>query len=116
MPVGKEGVHCVSPLPLLVVLPLVVRPLCELSWLVLGLLVSVLYHFSKLLRFDFINSCIGIAGKAYFMHSPWILLCLGREFPFLMTLLLVRQPGNGTLQVVIFVGDLIMHIVYFLVE
>ena len=25
MPVGKEGVHCVSPLPLLVVLPLVVR-------------------------------------------------------------------------------------------
>ena len=27
MPVGKEGVHCVLPLPLLVVLPLVVQPL-----------------------------------------------------------------------------------------
>ena len=50
------------------------------------------------------------------MHSPWVLLCLGREFPLFRTLLLVRQPGNGTLQVVIFVGDLRMHIVYFLVE
>ena len=47
------------------------------------------------------------------MHSPWVLLCLGREFPLFRTLLLVRQPGNGTLQVVIFVGDLRMHIVYF---
>ena len=27
-----------------------------------------------------------------------------------------RQPGNGTFQVVIFVGDLRMHTVYFLVE
>ena len=50
------------------------------------------------------------------MHSPRVLLCLGREFPLFRTLLLVRQPGNGTLQVFIFVGDLIMHIVYFLVE
>ena len=50
------------------------------------------------------------------MHSPRVLLCLGREFPLSRTLLLVRQPGNGTLQVFIFVGDLIMHIVYFLVE
>ena len=45
------------------------------------------------------------------MHSPRVLLCLGREFPFFRTLLLVRQPGNGTLQVVIFVGDLRMHVV-----
>ena len=66
--------------------------------------------------FNFINSCIEITGRAYFMHSPRILLCLGREFPFFRTLLLVRQLGNGTLQVVIFFGDLIMHIVYFLVE
>ena len=50
------------------------------------------------------------------MHSPRVLLCLGREFPIFKTLLLVRQPGNGTLQVVIFVGDLRMHIVYFLIE
>ena len=50
------------------------------------------------------------------MHSPRVLLCLGREFPFFRTLLLVRQPGNRTLQVVIFVGDLKMHTVYFLVE
>ena len=45
------------------------------------------------------------------MHSPSVLLCLGSEFPFFKTLLLVRQPGNGTLQVVIFVGDLKMHAV-----
>ena len=57
-----------------------------------------------------------ITGGAYLMHSPLVLLCLGREFPFFKTLLLVRQPGNGTLQVVIFVGDLRMHIVYFFVE
>ena len=31
MPVGNEGVHCVSPLPLLVVLPLVVQPLWFLA-------------------------------------------------------------------------------------
>ena len=50
------------------------------------------------------------------MHFPRVLLCMGREFLLFRTLLLVRQPGNGTLQVVIFVGDLRMHIVYFLVE
>ena len=50
------------------------------------------------------------------MLSPRVLLCLGREFPFFRTLLLVRQPGNGTFQVFIFFGDLRMHIVYFLVE
>ena len=33
----------------------------------------------------------------------------GRKFPFFRTLLLARQPGNGTLQ-------LIMHDVYLLVE
>ena len=49
VPVGKEGVHCVLSLPLLVVLPLVVQPLWELPWLVLGLPVIVLYHFSMLL-------------------------------------------------------------------
>ena len=50
------------------------------------------------------------------MHSPRVLLCLGREFPFFRTLLVVRQPGNGTLKVVILVGDLRMHTVYLLIE
>ena len=40
------------------------------------------------------------------MLFPWVLLCLGREFPLFMTLLLVRKPGNGTLIVVIVVGDI----------
>ena len=29
-------------------------------------------------------------GRAYLIHSPRVLLCLGREFPFFRTLLLVR--------------------------
>ena len=66
--------------------------------------------------FDFINFCIGFTGGAYLMHSSPVLLCLGREFPSFRTLLLVGQPRNGTLQFAIFVGDLRMHIVYFLVE
>ena len=47
-PVGIEGVHWSSPLPfLLTVLPLTDQLLWELTWLELGLLVSVLYHFLK---------------------------------------------------------------------
>ena len=45
------------------------------------------------------------------MYSPRVLLCLGNGFPFFRTLLLVRQPGNRTLQVIIFVGDLMVHAV-----
>ena len=45
---GMEGVHWSTPLPfLLTVLPLADQLLWELSWLELGLLVLVLYHFSK---------------------------------------------------------------------
>ena len=46
--VGIEGVRWSSPLPfLLTVLPLADQLLWELTWLELGLLVSVLYHFLK---------------------------------------------------------------------
>ena len=48
VPVGKEEVHWASPLLfLLIVLLLADQLLWELSWLVLGLLVSVLFHFLK---------------------------------------------------------------------
>ena len=48
VPVGKEEVHWASPLLfLLIVLFLADQLLWEISWLVLGLLVSVLFHFSK---------------------------------------------------------------------
>ena len=62
-PVGMEGVNCSSPLPfLLTVLPLAVQLLWELSWLELGLLVSVLYTSQSHRCLDFINSYIWIIG------------------------------------------------------
>ena len=60
---GMEGVHWFSPLPFfLTVLPPTDQLLWQLSWLDLGLLVLVLYHFSSDHCLDFINSYIWIIG------------------------------------------------------
>ena len=69
---GKEGVHWSSPLPfLLTVLPLADQLLWELTWLELGLLVSVLYHFLKSL----------LPGLYQFLHlDHW--LSLFHALPF----------------------------------
>ena len=50
------------------------------------------------------------------MHSPRIRLCLRREFPFFLHLLLIGKPCDGVLHVVYFMGNIILEPIHFVVK
>ena len=95
MPIGKEGVHCVLPLPLLVCSSS--SGLTTVGAFLAGSGIASLSSVPLLNVTTTLASSILALGSLVEPIScipPWVLLCLGREFPFFRTLVLVRQPGN----------------------
>ena len=50
------------------------------------------------------------------MHSPRIRLCLGKEFPLFLHLLLVGEPCDGVLHVIYFLIKIILESIYSFVQ